>query len=67
MQAKREDQAERNFLLYRLDVVLRMPPGDYKTAVLAGIEHSLRFLERDSRMPDVIFQRSGCTARCDSH
>ena len=46
---------ERNFLLYRLDVVQRMPPGDYKTAVIAGIEHSLRFLERDSRMPDNIF------------
>jgi len=67
VQSKREDRAERNFLLYRLDVVQRMPPGDYKTAVIAGIEHSLRFLEPDNRMPDTIFQRSGCTARCDSH
>jgi len=46
MQAKREARVERNFLLYRLDVVKRMPLGDYKTPVIAGIEHSLRLLER---------------------
>jgi hypothetical protein len=55
MQSNREDQLERNFLQYRLDVVQRMRPGDYKTAAIAGIEHSLRFLERDNRMPDTIF------------
>ena len=54
MESTREDQLERNFLQYRLDVVLRMQPGDFKTAAIAGIEHSLRFLERDNRMPDMI-------------
>jgi hypothetical protein len=54
MQSNREDQLERNFLQYRLDVVQRMQPGDYKMAAIAGIEHSLRFLERDNRMPDTI-------------
>jgi hypothetical protein len=47
MKSNREDQVtERTFLMYRLDVAQRMPPGDYKTAVIAGIEHSLKFLER---------------------
>ena len=46
MESNREDQLERNFLQYRLDVVQRMQPGDFKTAAIAGIEHSLRFLKR---------------------
>jgi len=50
MNLNRQNQvAERNFLLYRLDVAQRMPPGDYKTAVIAGIEHSLRFLAGGQR------------------
>jgi len=54
MESNREDQLERNFLQYRLGVVHRMQPGDFKTAAIAGIEHSLRFLERDNRMPGMI-------------
>ena len=50
MKSNTQNQAaERNFLLYRLDVAQRRPPGDYKTAVIAGIEHSLRFLEGGQR------------------
>ena len=54
MESNREDQLERNFLQYRLGVVQRMQHGDFKTAAIAGIEHSLRFLERDNRMPGMI-------------
>ena len=46
MESNREDQLERNFLQYRLGVVQRMQHGDFKTAAIAGIEHSLRFLKR---------------------
>jgi len=54
MESNRKNQLERNFLQYRLDVVQRMQPGDFKTAAIAGIENSLRFLERDNRMPGMI-------------
>jgi hypothetical protein len=37
---------ERQWELYRLSVVKRMPDSEYKTAVLAGIAHKLRMLDR---------------------
>ena len=37
---------ERQWELYRLSVVERMPESDYKTAVLAGIAHKLKMLDR---------------------
>ena len=37
---------ERQWELYRLSVVERMPESDYKTAVLAGIAHRLKMLDR---------------------
>ena len=37
---------ERQWELYRLSVVEKMPESDYKTAVLAAIAHKLEMLER---------------------
>ena len=37
---------ERQWELYRLSVVEKMPESDYKTAVLAGIAHKLTMLDR---------------------
>lgn len=38
---------ERDWELYRLDVVESMPDSQYKTAVIEGIRHKLEVLERD--------------------
>jgi hypothetical protein len=37
---------ERQWELYRRSVIERMPDSDYKTAVLAAIEHRLMMLDR---------------------
>jgi hypothetical protein len=37
---------ERQWELYRLSVVQRMPDSDYKTAVLAGITYKLTMLDQ---------------------
>jgi len=42
----RELDLERKWELYRLDVVEGMPDSAYKTAVLAGIAHKLKMLDR---------------------
>ena len=42
----RELDLERKWELYRLDVVERMRDSAYKTAVLAGIAHKLKMLDR---------------------
>jgi hypothetical protein len=36
--------SEESFLKYRLEVVLRMPEGDYKSALVAAISASLAAL-----------------------
>jgi len=43
---QRELDLERKWELYRLDVVEGMPDSAYKTAVLAGIAHKLKMLDR---------------------
>jgi hypothetical protein len=42
---------ERDWELYRLSVVDRMPEGPYKDAVIAGIKHKLKLL--DQREPSL--------------
>jgi hypothetical protein len=37
---------ERQWELYRRSVIERMPDSDYKSAVLAAIEHRLMMLDR---------------------
>ncbi len=39
--------SERNFLLYRLDVVRGWPESDYKATVIAAINHRL------ARLPNI--------------
>jgi hypothetical protein len=43
---QRELDRERRWELYRLSVVEKMPDSDYKTAVLVGIAHKLKMLDR---------------------
>jgi len=38
---------ERDWELYRLSVVARLPESPYKEAVIAGIQHKLSLIERD--------------------
>jgi len=38
--------SERQWELYRLSVIEKMPESDYKTAVLAAIAHKLTMLDR---------------------
>ena len=54
MERSRELYQERQWELYRLSVVERMPDSEYKTAVLAAIAHKLMRLdsiEANSRGP----------------
>lgn len=58
---------ERQWELYRRSVIERMPDSDYKTAVLAAIEHRLMMLDRVEaasleyrhRWPDQALSRPG--------
>jgi len=58
---------ERQWELYRRSVIERMPDSDYKTAVLAAIEHRLMMLDRREaasreyrrRWPDPARERLG--------
>ena len=43
---QRELDRERRWELYRLSVAESMPESDYRTAVLAGIAHKLKMLDR---------------------
>ena len=43
---QRELERERRWELYRLSVAECMPESDYKAAVLAGIAHKLKMLDR---------------------
>jgi hypothetical protein len=43
---QRELDRERRWELYRLSVAEKMPDSDYKTAVLTGIAHKLKMLDR---------------------
>ena len=45
MERSRELCQERQWELYRLSVVERMPDSEYKTAFLAGIAHKLMRLD----------------------
>jgi hypothetical protein len=45
-QRQRELDRERRWELYRRSVIERMPESDYRTAVLAGIAHKLKMLDR---------------------
>jgi hypothetical protein len=45
-QRQQELDRERRWDLYRHSVIERMPESDYKTAVLAGIAHKLKMLDR---------------------
>jgi len=46
MKRKLEFHFERQWELYRLSVAEGMPDSAYKTAVLAGIAHKLKMLDR---------------------
>jgi hypothetical protein len=45
-QSQQELERERRWELYRRSVVESMPESDYRTAVLAGIAHKLKMLDR---------------------
>jgi hypothetical protein len=45
MERQSELRLERQWELYRRSVVERMPDSDYKTAVIAGIDHALMRLD----------------------
>jgi hypothetical protein len=51
MERHRELYVERQWELYRRSVVERMPDSEYKSAVLAGIEHHLTRLDSIEASP----------------
>jgi hypothetical protein len=63
MERKSEIQRERHWELYRRSVAEAMPDSEYKTAVLAGIEHSLRRLESIERSHPPFIDDGGTMAR----
>jgi hypothetical protein len=52
---------ERQWELYRLSVVERMPDSDYKTAALAGIAHKLEMPDRTEAAQSPFIEKAART------